>query len=47
MEWAPEISTWASLAVILSAMTISVVASLIKIRIDKNRVSKATESVDR
>nr|WP_268236651.1 aldehyde dehydrogenase family protein [Salinibacterium xinjiangense] len=47
VEWAPEISTWASLAVILSAMTISVVASLVKIRIDKNRASKSTESVDR
>jgi tellurite resistance protein TerC len=47
VEWAPEISTWASLAVILSAMTISVVASLIKIRVDKNRESRATESVDR
>ncbi|MBG6056283.1 tellurite resistance protein TerC [Salinibacterium sp. CAN_S4] len=47
VEWAPEISTWASLAVILSAMTISVVASLIKIRIDKNRESRVTESADR
>ncbi|MGL4339170.1 MAG: TerC family protein [Rhodoglobus sp.] len=34
VKWAPEISTWTSLAVILAAMTISVVASLIKIRID-------------
>ena len=47
VEWAPEISTWVSLAVILSAMTVSVVASLIKIRVDKNRASKAPELVER
>ncbi|MGV8895765.1 MAG: TerC family protein [Rhodoglobus sp.] len=37
VEWAPEISTWVSLAVILSSMTIAVVASLIKIRVDNDR----------
>ena len=42
VDWAPEISTWASLIVILSAMVIAVVASLIKIRVDKRR-----ESVER
>ena len=46
VPWAPEISTWVSLAVILSAMTISVAASLIKIRIDKSRGNKSTESID-
>jgi tellurite resistance protein TerC len=37
VEWAPEISTWTSLAVILSAMAIAVVASLIKIRVDARK----------
>src|SRR5690606_41868300 len=37
VEWAPEISTWTSLIVILVAMTIAVVASLIKIRVDARR----------
>ena len=46
VQWAPEISTWVSLAVILSAMTIAVAASLVKIRIDKNRASKSTEPID-
>jgi tellurite resistance protein TerC len=35
VEWAPEISTFASLAVIVGAMTIAVVASLIKLRVDR------------
>ena len=34
VEWAPEISTWTSLAVILASMAVAVVASLIKIRVD-------------
>ncbi len=37
VDWAPEISTWTSLAVILSAMAIAVIASLIKIRVDSRR----------
>ncbi len=37
VKWAPEIGTWTSLAVILAAMTVSVVASLIKIRVDARR----------
>jgi tellurite resistance protein TerC len=37
VEWAPEISTWTSLAVILGAMAVAVVASLIKIRVDARR----------
>ena len=47
VEWAPEISTWASLAVILSAMAVAVIASLIKIRVDKTRDARALESVDK
>jgi tellurite resistance protein TerC len=34
VEWAPEISTVASLAVIVGAMAIAVVASVIKLRVD-------------
>ncbi len=37
VEWAPEISTWTSLIVILAAMAVAVVASLIKIKVDSNR----------
>jgi len=37
VEWALEISTWTSLAVILGAMTVAVVASLIKLRADARR----------
>ena len=37
VEWAPDISTWTSLAVIIASMTIATVASLIKIRIDRRR----------
>ena len=43
VEWAPEISTWVSLGVILASMTVATVASLIKIRID---ASKERESLD-
>ncbi len=39
VEWAPEISTWTSLAVIIASMAIATIASLIKIRIDKSRES--------
>lgn len=37
VEWAPEISTWTSLAVIIGAMAVSVIASLIKMRVDARR----------
>jgi tellurite resistance protein TerC len=37
VEWAPEIDTWTSLAVIIGAMTVATVASLIKIRVDRKR----------
>ena len=37
VEWAPEISTWTSLGVIIASMAIATIASLIKIRIDRNR----------
>ncbi|PDQ35979.1 MAG: tellurium resistance protein TerC [Candidatus Lumbricidophila eiseniae] len=37
IEWVPEISTWASLVVIVGAMTIATVASLIKANRDARR----------
>ena len=37
IEWAPEISTWTSLAVIIGAMAIATIASLIKIRVDARK----------
>ena len=40
VEWAPEISTWASLAVIIASMTVATVASLVKIRIDARAAAK-------
>lgn len=40
VEWAPEISTWTSLAVILASMAVATVASLIKLRIDTRRAAE-------
>jgi tellurite resistance protein TerC len=37
VEWAPEISTWTSLAVIIGAMAVATVASLVKLRLDKRK----------
>ena len=37
IEWAPEISTWTSLAVIIAAMAVATIASLVKARVDSNR----------
>jgi tellurite resistance protein TerC len=37
IEWAPEISTWASLGVIVAAMAVATVASLIEARGDSRR----------
>ena len=37
IEWAPEISTWTSLAVIVGAMVVATIASLIKLRVDRRR----------
>ena len=47
VEWAPEISTWTSLIVILAAMAVAVIASLIKIQVDARRkpAAEAAESV--
>ncbi|MDQ2661120.1 MAG: TerC/Alx family metal homeostasis membrane protein [Actinomycetota bacterium] len=37
IEWAPEISTWASLGVIVAAMAAATIASLVKARVDSRR----------
>lgn len=37
VEWAPEINTWMSLAVIIGAMVVATVASLAKLRMDRGR----------
>lgn len=43
IAWAPEISTWVSLVVIVAAMTIAVVASLIRMRIVARAVSEPSD----
>lgn len=40
IEWAPEIGTWTSLAVIVAAMVVATTASLVKMRIDGRTVVK-------
>ncbi|UOE45420.1 TerC family protein [Agromyces larvae] len=37
IEWAPEISTWMSLGVIIAAMAVATVASLVKARVEAKR----------
>jgi tellurite resistance protein TerC len=37
VEWAPEIDTFVSLGVIVGAMTVAVIASMIKVRRDRKR----------
>ncbi len=38
VAWAPEITTWTSLGVIVVSMTVAVIASLVKLRIDRRSV---------
>ncbi|HZW41838.1 MAG TPA: TerC family protein, partial [Agromyces sp.] len=46
IEWAPEISTWTSLAVILGAMAVATIASLVKARLDaRSRGHKLMDEV--
>jgi tellurite resistance protein TerC len=49
VDWAPEISTWTSLIVIVAAMAVAVIASLIKIRVDARRapVEEPAEPLER
>lgn len=41
VEWAPEISTWVSLGVIILSMTVAVVASLLKMRVTPKGVDES------
>jgi len=41
VEWAPEISTWTSLAVILISMAVATIASLVKLRMSGMSVAEA------
>jgi len=43
VDWAPDIGPFPSLAVIIASMTVAVVASLIKIRIDRSKESISAE----
>ncbi|MCD2442504.1 TerC family protein [Agromyces sp. SYSU K20354] len=46
IEWAPEISTWVSLGVIVAAMAVATIASLVKARVDaKSRGHKLMDEV--
>jgi tellurite resistance protein TerC len=46
IEWAPDISTWTSLAVIVGSMTVATVASLVKLRLSGTTVSEAIHGDD-
>ena len=45
IEWAPEISTWTSLGVILAAMAVAVIASLVKIRVDARQALDTSDEL--
>lgn len=47
VEWAPEISTWTSLAVIVGAMVVSTLASLVKMRVDGRKGNVDRDDVDK
>ncbi|AYF98507.1 TerC family protein [Protaetiibacter intestinalis] len=47
IEWAPEISTWTSLAVIVASMTVAVVASLVRMRVEARAEAKSGEHGER
>lgn len=46
IEWAPDISTWTSLAVIVGAMVVATVASLVKLHISGSTVAEAIHGDD-
>ena len=46
IEWAPDISTWTSLIVIIAAMLVAVVASLVKLRLSKRYIPTALLRAD-
>jgi tellurite resistance protein TerC len=41
IEWAPDISTWTSLAVIIGSMAVATISSLVKMRVDARRAGIA------
>ena len=45
--WAPEIGTFTSLGVIVGAMAVAVIASVIKLRLDRGRVAAGADEPDR
>ena len=46
VEWAPEISTWVSLGVIVAAMAVAVIASMIKTRADARKAPTDKTSIE-
>jgi len=46
VTWAPEIDTWTSLIVIVSAMAVATIASLLKIRSDERKTPKDEKVVE-
>jgi len=46
IEWAPDISTWTSLAVIVGAMLVATIASLVKLRMSGTSVAEAIHGDD-
>jgi tellurite resistance protein TerC len=45
IEWAPEIDTWTSLAVIVATMVVAAAASIVKIRIDGGKIFEEPDHV--
>jgi tellurite resistance protein TerC len=43
IEWAPEIDTWTSLAVIVATMVIATIASLVKMRVEGRRIIEESD----
>ncbi|HEV7565013.1 MAG TPA: TerC family protein [Microbacteriaceae bacterium] len=43
IEWAPEIDTWTSLAVIVATMVVATVASLVKMRVEGRRIIEESD----
>jgi tellurite resistance protein TerC len=44
VDWAPDIDTWTSLAVIIGAMAVATIASLVKMRLTPAPVDEATDA---
>jgi tellurite resistance protein TerC len=46
VEWAPEIGTFTSLGVIVASMAVAVIASLLKLRADNQRLARSPRDED-